>query len=176
MSLLTDKQRHQLAELAKVLSYDPETGEFRNKVKRSANALKGEIAGNVSKIGYVRIWANGKSHYAHVLAFLFMKGRYPLPGHQVDHVNHDRADNRWNNLREVKRIDNQRNKRLQKNNKTGINGLYWSERDKTWSVRIVVKKQDINLGSFKGKFEACCARKSAEKKYGFHPNHGRDAA
>ena len=34
------------------------------------------------------------------------------------------------------------------------------------------KGKDIDLGCFKDKFEAICARKSAEFKYGFHMNHG----
>ena len=181
--LLSPEQRQALAELdklksaiAKGLSYNPETGEFINKIMRSGHAKKGEVAGNLSQLGYIRIWIAGRSYYAHTLAFVCMEGRFPLPGHEIDHINHDKSDNRWSNLREVKRAENHRNKELQSNNTTGMHGLYWSVRDKVWTARITVDGRGISLGTFKSKFDACCARKSAEKKYGFHSNHGKKVA
>jgi len=45
------------------------------------------------------------------------------------------------------------------------------------SLNVFVTKignnwKKINLINTKDFFEACCARKSAENKYGFHENHG----
>ena len=40
-------------------------------------------------------------------------------------------------------------------------------------IGITVNKKVIEIGSFKKIEDAVKARKDAEAKYGFHPNHGR---
>lgn len=70
------------------------------------------------------------------------------------------------------RQGNSRNMRLFSTNKTGITGVYWYKKGLKWQVRIRVDGYLHHLGYYHDFFEACCARKSAEIKYGFHKNHG----
>ena len=47
--------------------------------------------------------------------------------------------------------------------------------EEKWAAAIYVNGKLIYLGGYKKIFDAACARKSAERKYGFHLNHGRKA-
>lgn len=42
-----------------------------------------------------------------------------------------------------------------------------------WVAYIKLKGKEKHLGYFCHFFDAVCARKSAEDRYGFHTNHGR---
>lgn len=108
---------------------------------------------------------------AHRLAFLYEEGK--LPDLQVDHINQDRGDNRWSNLRLVTALENSRNQKIPKNNKSGVIGVFWRNSRKRWRSQIKVCGDDIRLGEFKDFFEAVCSRKSAELKYKFHKNHNK---
>ncbi|WP_428999737.1 HNH endonuclease signature motif containing protein [Stenotrophomonas maltophilia] len=44
----------------------------------------------------------------HRLAWLYMTGQWPSG--EIDHINHDRSDNRWHNLRDVSHQANQQNR------------------------------------------------------------------
>ena len=95
-----------------------------------------------------------------------------MPVSEVDHINHNGLDNRWVNLRQVTRQENCKNTSLYKRNKSGVSGVAWNKRDKKWMAEIGQRPRR-KLGRFIDKFEAICARKSAENKLNYHPNHGR---
>lgn len=83
-------------DIKRVLSYDPETGLFERRVaSRGRNGGVGPC-GHKRSDGYIEISLKGKRHYAHRLAFAMMG--LPVPD-LVDHVNRDRSDNRFCNLR-----------------------------------------------------------------------------
>jgi hypothetical protein len=63
------------------------------------------------------------------------------------------------------RFQQQRNIRVQKNNKTGVNGVRWVERKKRFIARIKLDGKDKHLGCFKALPDATKARKDAEIKY-----------
>jgi hypothetical protein len=89
---------------------------------------------------------------------------------QVDHKNHDKTDNRKNNLRIAEdrySFDsyNQMNKGLQSNNKSGHSGVYWSNRDKIWESYISYGCKRYYLGRYSDFDDAVKAREEAEKKY-----------
>ena len=158
-------------ELKETLHYNPETGVFiwlktpRGKVKA------GDVAGHKDSDGYIIIKIAGKEYKAHRLAWLYVHGA--MPEKIMDHINHVKADNRIINLRCVSHIENQKNRSLWRKSKTGITGVLRDSRSKMWLARITVDKKLIYLGVFDCFFSACCVRKSAENKYGFHANHGR---
>lgn len=103
--------------LKELLHYEPETGVFTWLVK-PANWIKaGTVAGTIHARGYIYIKSNGKKYAAHRLAFLYMEGSFPED--QVDHINRERADNRWVNLRHADAYLNANNK----TRKVGITGL-----------------------------------------------------
>jgi hypothetical protein len=91
----------------------------------------------------------------------------------VDHINHDRSDNRMSNLRDVSQKTQSQNQSRRSDNKSGHCGIeeIKGKRGSTWRATIREGKQ-IYLGSFKTLEKAIAARKAAEVKYGFHPLHG----
>lgn len=62
---------------------------------------------------------------------------------------------------------------LFRTNISGVAGVHFRKCRNKWRARIMVDGIDIHLGHFSDKFEAICARKSANNKYGFHENHGK---
>lgn len=89
-------------------------------------------------------------------------------GYEIDHINHDKLDNRKQNLRFVTRSQNMMN------NKT--KGYYWCKRDKRWVVNICINYKSIYLGNFKNEQDAILIRKKAEQKYfgEFAYNYGKN--
>ena len=83
------------------------------------------------------------------------------------------ADNRLVNLRDVDQRTNLRNQRLSRANSSGVTGVSWSLVRKKWYAYITVDGLMKNLGHFVSLPVAVEARKTAERLYGFHPNHGR---
>lgn len=141
-----------------MISYEPETGRlFRN----------GQEIGGLMAHGYVQMFIGGKHRTGHRLAFWVMTGRWPK--HQIDHIDHNRSNNRWDNLREVSKADNRRNCRLGKRNKSGVVGVR-----KSPSGRYIARIRNHQIGTFDTKDEAVMWRKVAEAALGFHENHGSD--
>ena len=90
----------------------------------------------------------------------------------VDHINHNKLDNRCENLRICTQHENCLNKSIQCNNTSGVPGVSWSTREGRWKAQIRVDKKDKFLGYFKTKEEAVEARRLAEIEYfgEFAPN------
>jgi len=96
-----------------------------------------------------------------------------FPPNFVDHINHDRDDNRWVNLRHATKSDNCRNTKMNSRNTSGVTGVYRSNKDGRWEASIKANGQKIFIGRFINLDDAARARKDAEIKHGFHPNHGK---
>lgn len=115
----------------------------------------------------------GQKLYAHRVAWVCEHGDWP--NEQIDHINGDRGDNRMVNLREATHQENARNISLRSDNSSGFVGVYRDKRRNDWYAQIKVEGSTLNLGRFKNKESAVAARKAADKRYGYHPNHGRAA-
>lgn len=84
-------------------------------------------------------------------------------GMDTDHINRDRLDNRRVNLRAVDRSQNNYNTGLWRNNTSGIKGVSWNSRTKSWRAYIGGGSANrIELGHFKSLSDAAAARKAAE--------------
>jgi len=156
--------------LKELLSYSPDTGVFTWMITVPP-VLAGSVAGGISNKGYCRIGIKGKKYSSHRLAYLYMTGEFPPD--QIDHINGVRHDNRWVNIRAATPIENGQNQKIQFRNTSGAVGVTWHEPAKKWRSMITVNNHQIYLGYFDRKEDAISARKSAELKHGFHPNHGR---
>lgn len=163
-SLRAQLTRERLKEL---LSYEPDTGHLRWRVRRNSFGGKispGSIAGT-PKDGYLQIGIDGRHYRAHRLIWLMMTGAMPSAGTEIDHRNGDRADNRWRNLRLVDRSKNNMNAGLRGNNKSGVTGVSRRADTGKWHARITVEGRIILLGNFIEKSAAIAARQSAEAMY-----------
>ena len=74
--------------------------------------------------------------------------KYGYMPNQIDHINHNRLDNRIVNLRSVSNINNTLNCSLSKNNRSGFTGVTWDKPRNVWTSRIMVHGKNLYLGSF----------------------------
>jgi len=133
------------AEVDRLLDYNPGTGHFTWKCD-FGRAKKGDRAGWITGCGYVKISIKRRDYPAHRLAWLLMTGA--APPIDTDHVNGNKSDNRWANLRAATRSGNRANSVRAANNKSGYKGVRWCSRDRGWMA--VVKKDGTRymLGPF----------------------------
>jgi hypothetical protein len=155
-----------LAAIRARLSYDPKTGKILrgNRPAFTAvnkNSPRGYLVG---KVGDVQM-------YAHRVAWALQTGAWPAG--QIDHINGDSLDNRWANLRVVTAEQNQKNRRLNRNNRSGVSGVMYLAELRVWQAQIKHRGRMRFLGHHACFFKAVKARKAAEIELGFHQNHGR---
>ncbi|QJT70573.1 UNVERIFIED_ASMBLY: HNH endonuclease [Shigella phage 2019SD1] len=96
---------------------------------RRGKAKHGSVAGCVDKNGYVRIRYNGVLLLAHRIIWEMHNGKIP-EGMEIDHIWHNRWDNRIENLRLASRLENSKNVSLLKRNKSGRVGVCWRKKEK----------------------------------------------
>lgn len=131
----------------------------------------GLIAGATDRAGYLVVGINGQLYRAHRIVWAIYRGR--ITADDIDHINGVKFDNRIRNLRLVTRGDNLKNLSLRSSSSSGHTGVSWNKRKHMWRAYIGSGRTQIHIGYF-NKFDAAIsARKEAERKYGFHPNHGR---
>lgn len=85
----------------------------------------------------------------------------------VDHRNHNTLDNQKHNLRICTHAENLRNRKIQKDNKSGYKGVSYFKRDRNWRARIHINHKEMYLGTFdnpKLAHKAYC--KAATKYFG----------
>ncbi|MEL7112724.1 MAG: HNH endonuclease [Pseudomonadota bacterium] len=109
---------------------------------------------------------------AHRVAWAIHTGSWPCG--EIDHINGNKADNRFENLRVVSGDANKRNKPLQANNTSGYPGVD-RQHNGTWQASIRRYGKMVYSSTHQTVDEAIEARKAAEIEFGFHPNHGRVA-
>lgn len=134
-------------------TYDPETGIFLR---------DGTQRGSMDGKGYIRLTLGHKAYwFAHRIAFAFMGHEIP---EYVDHHNGIRNDNRWTNLRPATWAQNQHNKRMRRDNTSGIKGVSWHKDRRKWQVSIMVNKKQIYFGLFTDLAEAEKVAREAREK------------
>jgi hypothetical protein len=168
--------------LRQLLAYDPDTGAL-TWLPRPLDMFGGDVricgtwntryagkpalncvdAGHGYRVGAVL----GRSYLAHRVAWKLSTGGDPSD--ELDHINGDRTDNRRCNLRVVSRLENQKNTALRSNNKTGVVGVYWHKVAGKWCATLGNRV----IGRFPTFKAAVAARRYAEHRAGYHPNHGK---
>lgn len=131
----------------------------------------GKIAGGIDGRGYIKVRLNDRKYQAHRLIWILVKGETPNDL-VIDHINHNRTDNRIENLRITTVADNFKNQVLRNTNTSGVSGVSWYERYGKWVARINHKEKRICLGYFENKDDAISVRQKAEINFGYHYNHG----
>lgn len=152
------------ARLKERLHYDPDTGVFTQKIKVK-NRNVGNIVGTSGTRGYLQCNIDGKPYKLHRLAWLYVYGVWPT--HQIDHINHNTADNRINNLRDVTCAHNHQNRARRTKSASGHLGVTWHKRDARWQAHIEIDGKAHHLGYYAVLSDAIAARVAAEQQY--HP-------
>lgn len=114
--------------LRELLDYDPGSGLF--KWKGCRRGRRSDVAGTRTSRGYNQLCIDGRSYRAARCAWLWMTGEWPVL--LVDHINRDKADDRWVNLRLASAEQNNANKGLSKSNRSGFKGVSFVPRDGKW--------------------------------------------
>jgi hypothetical protein len=129
-----------------LLSYSPDTGHFTWLEKPCRGWQKGAdlTAGTPCTNGYVRIIIDGCGYMAHRLAWLISHGVPPTD--QIDHINGIKNDNRLTNLREATGSQNQQNRGVGSNNRSGHIGVSFNRRKSMWKAQIKVRGKIYHLG------------------------------
>lgn len=155
-----------------IFSYDETTGELRWKKvpkERVVRAKVGEIAGAIMVNGYRMVCINYQKYLAHRLIWK-MKTGTDAP-FSIDHIDGDRLNNRFSNLRAATQSQNGMNSKMRKNNTSGVKGVYWGWN--RWQAQISIARRCIPLGGFEKIEDAARAVEAARKKY--HAEFGRAA-
>jgi len=154
--------------LKEFLSYNELTGFFTWLKSPARNVKSGSIAGTYNKNEYSRIRIFKKVYRVHRLIFLYMTGKLPEKGKCVDHINRNKNDNRWSNLRITNYSTNNHNSKTPTNNTSGFKGVQLCAKSNRWYSSINIKGEKIRLGIFDNFDEAVVCRKIANKKYGVY--------
>lgn len=172
--------------LRKLLDYSPETGllvwrelapaDFRQGARGPDTAAKiwnrvnaGRPALSTPKAnGYLCGGLDYQQLLQHRVIWKWMTGEEP---DNIDHINGNPADNRWQNLRSVSRHINMRNMKKSAANRSGVTGVGFH--DGRWVASHTVAGKTRHLGKFGDKESAIAARQRWENGQGFHPAHGK---
>ena len=121
------------AELWKAFDYKPLTGEL---VRKQANTNGKNGAGHKDRQGYVFTSLNYQRFPVHRAIYAWVKGTAPA---LIDHVNEDKADNRWVNLRAS-------NKSLNAFNQRKTKGYSFDKKKNKWRAQITIDRKMKWLG------------------------------
>lgn len=173
-----------IEEIHRKLEYNSETGDLTWKFveprngfdRRYNNTFAGKVAGTLkkgkNKFGYKEIHIKKKIISNHKLAWYFYYGEWP--DKEIDHINHDRSDNRIENLRLVDRTAQNQSACRRKDNKSGHTGVYWNKRENKWLATIQCNKKTYRIGRFENLEDAVEARLKKAKELGFSETHGKN--
>lgn len=131
------------------------------------------LAGTINNRGYVKITINGKQLYAHRIVWIMHNGDIER-GMEIDHINHNKEDNRIENLRLVSRSENAKNLSKASNNKTGFTDVFFSCKRNKYFTSVKVDNNHIFGGWHNSIESAISSRNEILAKYGFHENHGAE--
>ena len=162
------------AELARSLfTYEPDTGVLRWRVRTHQKNQVGDVAGTVTKLGYVRVMYKQRCYMGHRVAWAVHHGVWPEK--QVDHRNRRRGDNRIANLRLATQAQNARNASAPRDGVSGVRGVqFLASKGGVWRSVVRTGGKTYYFGhhhTFEAAVEA--RRRGAQDLYGeFAPEEG----
>jgi hypothetical protein len=154
-----------------VFTYDHERGLLiRTATGRPAGVQfkrKQRARGAVQTYGFVT--HENREYAVHRVVWAVVHGAWPETS--LDHIDHDKRNNRIENLRLAPTAVNQQNLSLYRNNTSGRTGIQQLVSGR-FQVRVGYKKQRISLGTYDTFEEAEAVHEAVLRALGFHPNHG----
>lgn len=125
-------------ELRTMVTYNPETGEFTDKL--------GAPLGILSASGYVFIKLGGRMLQATRVAWLYMTGNDPVG--LIDHEDFDTQNNKWSNLRELSVQESLRYRRIFAGQAVRMKGVRIAPKGYRYQARISYGGKQHSLGHF----------------------------
>lgn len=99
--------------------WDYKDGCLHWKIRPAIKIRVGDKAGCANKAGYLMVKYKGNNYYIHRLVWLW-HGKELITGHHIDHIDHDKTNNKIENLQQITPADNYRRRpyvQLAKNKK-----------------------------------------------------------
>lgn len=137
------------------MNYDPDTGLFTWKTPGKARQM-GRVLGTNDGEGWLQLQYQQKKVRLNVLAYFYMTGQWP--DGLVDHINKDKTDNRWENLRVVTASQSQMNRGMHVTNKSGYKNISRKKNKDLWVVQIYKDRKKVVEKCFKHIDEAVAYR------------------
>lgn len=103
---------------------------FSGRKQSILSARKGECAGSLGSDGYYTVPVNGKQKKVHRV--IMQLHGIDCEGFIVDHIDRNKQNNVFTNLRLIDCKGNNRNHSGRKTNTSGANGVYFCKRDNAW--------------------------------------------
>lgn len=141
-------------------AFDYNDGNLYHKEDKPNQINKGDLAGGIASHGYMQARLGDGRYLLHRIIFIIHHGYLP---EYIDHIDHDRLNNKIENLRECTFSQNRCNTPRGKNNTSGEKGVCWNKESKSWMVRISIMGKRFYLGRYK-KFEDAKAAVVAKRK------------
>lgn len=148
--------------LKRVLHYERETGVFTWLVQLGWRGPVGAEAGTRHSRGYTHIMIDQKLYLAHRLAWFYVTGGWPAD--KIDHIDGNRLNNRFANLREANASQNNQNRKKLASGTSPLKGVSWHIRNRMWKSRIKRDGKQIRLGLYRTEEEAHAAYCLAAKE------------
>ena len=153
------------SEIRQLFHYDPHTGVLTQKNRdrgwfctdydfiawnrrygdKEAGSIRSQANGHQCRVIHIK----RKRYYAHRIIWTYMTGLEPPK--QIDHINGDATDNRWQNLRDGTK-SNRLNLCKYKNNKSGVTGVH--RHKGKWRAVVSKDGEVYRLGSFESLSDA----------------------
>ncbi len=159
--------------LEELFSYNNETGQLIRKY-----TMGGQVPGPITaehSDGYIRVSIFGERFMLHNVMWIYHNGNIDKDNMYIDHINHDRKDNRISNLRLVSPSENAKNRSRVSGRflPTGIDYRPEKYKNSPYVSRITSEGKSIELGRYATLSEAIASREAANVMFGFHENHGK---
>ena len=129
------------------LSYNKTSGKMFWKNPTSNRVKVGQEVGTLCNTGHLKVRLIGKSLYLHRLIWFLEMGKWP--DKHIDHVNKNKTDNRFTNLRECDDLLNSINR-----SRGGLMGCYFSKQKQKWIVDSKLNGVRKTKGGFNTEYEA----------------------
>ncbi len=131
--------------------------------RRWNSRYAGTVAGAPNSKGYLNLKIDNQSHRVHRLAWLYVTRERPIQF--IDHIDGNKLNNRFENLRLATNSENQRNFPKSTRNTSGVKGVSWCNTRQKWGAYISCNGQRVNLGFFADIAAAIEARRKGENQY-----------
>ncbi len=172
--------------LRKVLRYEPDTGKlfwlvrtpdtFLDGVANAEHICRrwnGKYAGKeaftANDRGYKQGSVFGLNFRAHQVIWAMMTGEWNAA--DIDHIDMNKSNNSWANLRAASRSENKFNVGLRPDNTSGIKGVWYHSQCRKWAAEVYANGKKHSLGVFPTKQDASDV--AAEARLRLHGDFAR---
>lgn len=155
--------------LKECLEYDHKLGTFSWKHRKDMSKqwngrFSGKAAFNTTnKVGYKVGTINSKKLLAHRVAWAIHYGEWPE--YLIDHIDGNPINNRINNLRNASKSTNGMNRGAQRNNESGVKGVYYDTSRGKWVAQLSSNGKRVLMRRFDSMDDAIKAHQAASSVY-----------